>query len=421
MSSSLGRVADLNTQPQQRGSRAAALCGVMLAILVGCGGDAPGPAPRNPVITVSGIADGETRTGPVTITISIDVGTFEATLNGEAFISGRTVSDPGAYVLLVTARNGDATSSLELAFTIALVGETRLIVRMFDLGANESGGGGDAILLTDSSSAGQRHVLVDAGPAGVGGSDPGFVARGLAALGVDTLEALVLSHAHGDHFGGMATVLSQVVVRRFVYNGQVRNLAAYNAVIGLAQSRADTVIVPASVTAVTLGFGATPTALAVLPPLGDFLTNPDATSSEINDGSLGTEVTKGSFRMLLAGDGEVLANLRWRTAFGSRTGNVTVLKVGHHGANDAVFDNGFSGSSAWVQHTAHEVAVLSANGTTHPRRNATALLLGLPSTATYCTNVHGTIEIRVGEAGDFQVTVERNQGVDCAPGTDADT
>lgn len=396
------------------------MCGGVLAAL-GCGGEPPGPAARTPQIAVSGIADGETRTGPVTITISVDVGTYQATLNGEPFLSGRTISDPGTYVLLVTARNGDATASLALTFTIALAGDTRLIVRMFDLGPNEAGGGGDAILLSDSSSAGARHVLVDAGPAGIDGSDPGFVARRLADLGVDSLEALVLTHAHSDHFGGIAAVLGEVIVRRFVYNGQARNFAAYTNVITLAQGRADTVIVPDAPTDLTLGLGTTPTALVLLPPLESFLTDPDASSSEINEGSLGTEVGKGAFRMFLTGDGEVQANLRWRTSFGSVTADVTVLKVGHHGANDAVFDNAFSGSSAWVQHTAHEVAVISANGTTHPRQNATALLLGLPSTATYCTHVHGTIEIRVGEAGDYQVTVERNEGLDCVPGTDADT
>lgn len=389
--------------------------------LVACGHDPPGPARRPPVITVSGVADGETRKGPVTITISVDVGTFQATLNGQAILSGRTVTDPGAYLLAVTARNGDATSSLDVAFTIALEGETRLIIRLFDLGPNEAGGGGDAILLTDSSSAGQRHLLIDAGPAGVDGSDPGLVARRLAALGVDTLEAMVLSHAHSDHFGGMSNVLGQVVVRRFFYNGQVRNLAAYNSVISLAQGRADTVIVLETVTSLTVGFGGTATAVAVLPPLGTFLANPDATSSEINEGSLGTQVTKGPFHMFSSGDGEIRANARWRTSFDSRTGDLTVLKVGHHGANDAVFDNGFNGPSAWMQHTAPEVAVISANGTTHPRQNATALLLGLPATETYCTSVHGDIEIRVAETGAYLVTVERNRELDCVPGTEANT
>lgn len=394
----------------------------LLALLGAAGCGSPGgPVPQAPVITVSGVEDGATVTAPVTITIGIDVGTYQATLNGMAFLSGQTVRDPGDYTLAVTARNGDATSSLIIRFAIALAGDTRLIIRLFDLGANDAGGGGDAILLTDSSSAGQRHVLVDAGPAGVGGSDPGFVARRLAALAVDTLEALLLSHAHGDHFDGMPAVLGQVVVRRFIYNGQVRNFSAYASVLALAGSRADTVIVPGAALPLTVGLGGSAAVLTVLPPLTSYLADGNADASQINEGSLGAELAKGPFRMFLTGDGEVQANARWRTSFATRSGAVDVLKVGHHGANDAVFDNGFNGASTWLQHTMPAIAVISANGTSHPRVNALGRLLGEPATATYCTSVHGDIEIRVSETGAYAVRVERNMEADCMPGADAGT
>jgi beta-lactamase superfamily II metal-dependent hydrolase len=399
-------------------SRRAFRIGLALACVLACGSEPPGPADRTPVITISGIQDGAVVTGPVTITIEVDIGTYLATLNGETFVSGRTVSGPDDYALSVTARNGDANAAATVAFTIALSGDTRLIIRVFDLGPNEAGGGGDAILLTDSSHAGLRHVLVDAGPAGPAGGDPGFVARRLATLGVDTLEALVLSHAHGDHFDGMTAVLSQVVVLRFVYNGQVRNFGPYTGLVALATSQAGTVVVPETPTPLTVGFGGTASVVTLLPPLGTYLANENATSSEINEGSLGAELAKGPFRMFLTGDGEVQANLRWRNTFASRAADVSVLKVGHHGANDAVFDNGFSGTSAWLQHAAPAVAVISANGGSHPRQNAIAALLGLPATITFCTHVHGDLEIRVGEHGDYQVTPERNPGAACVAGTD---
>lgn len=410
--------------PQERPASRPTVWLVAAAIAGGlpaCSGDPPGIGDPAPVITVTGITDGETRAGPVTITIAVDVGTYQATLNGESFFSGRTVRDPGDYLLTVTARNGDAVSTAAIAFTLTLAGDTRLIIRVLDLGSNEAGGGGDAILLTDSSGAGQRHMLVDAGPAGPDGNDPGFVARRLAALGVDTLAALLLTHAHSDHFGGMEHVLGQIVVRRFIYNGQVRNVTGYTAVITSARTRADTAIVPDELTTLTVGFGSRATDVAIVPPLATFLDNANATSSELNEGSLGAEVTKGSFRMFLAADGEIQAHLRWRTGFGVRTGNLTILKVGHHGGNDAVFDNGFSGTSAWLEHTAPAVAVISANGVTHPRRNATALLVGRADTRTYCTPVHGEIEIRVAETGTYQVRVARNAEAVCTPGSEADT
>ncbi len=396
---------------------------LVLLLLAACSEDgAPaGPEDQAPAITVSGITDGETREASVTITISIDVGTYQAELNGVLFISGRTVSAPGDYVLRVTARSGGAVSTLEVRFTIALSGETRLIVRFFNLGDNDVGGGGDAILLTDSSGVGSRHVLIDAGPSGADGTDRGYVLRRLQELGVDTLEALILSHAHADHFDGMTTILQSLFVRQFVYNGQVRSFSPYNEVITQAGLLAGEVTSPSSVIELEIGFGGVRTRLATFPPLTTFLTNPDADGTELNEGSLGTEVEKGALRMFLAGDGEVLANQRWRTQFPVRTGDVNILKLGHHGANDATFDNGFNGNSTWLAHTNPEVAVISANGTTHPRRNAIAQLLTLSETRTYCTNVHGDIEIRIGEDGRFLVTVQRNRDAECVAGSDADS
>jgi beta-lactamase superfamily II metal-dependent hydrolase len=402
-------------------ARALAAAVLGAAILAGCGGESGTEPDRAPTITVTGVTDGAVVTGSVTIQITVDVGTYSATLNGEEFFSGRTVIDPGLYTLVVTARNGTATASETVGFTIELAGPSRLIIRVFDLGPNEAGGGGDALLLTDSSAAGLRHALIDAGPAGVDGADPGFVGRRLEGLGVDTLEALVLTHAHSDHFGGMGSVLQDVVVRRFYYNDQVRDFAAYNQVIALASQWADTVIVPDAVVELTLGFGVDATRLRILTPLSAFLGNANASSSEINDGSLGTEVEKGVFRFFLAGDGEVAANQRWRSAFGSATADLTALKVGHHGANDAVFDNGFNGASAWLAHTAPELALISANGTTHPRQNAIAALLAVPGLDTWCTSTHGDIEVRVGDGGQYVTTVEENASDVCEPGTDATT
>ena len=156
-----------------------------------------------------------------------------------------------------------------------------------------------------------------------------------------------------------------------------------------------------------------------MPPLSTHLANGGANSNEMNDGSLGAALTRGSFRMFFTGDGEVAANQRWRTQFGSQTGNLTALKVGHHGANDAVFDNGSSGSSSWLGHTDPELQVITANGASHPRIRALNLLLGRANTSTYCTNVHGVIEIRVDAQGEYVVSVEKNAGMDCVPGEDA--
>lgn len=393
----------------------------LVIALAACGDGGATGTTTPPVITITGVTDGAVYDGPVTITISVDRGSYEATLNGALFVSGQTVGAPAAYALVVNATANAQTAQRRVDFTIRLTGSSVLILRVINLGSNDAGGGGDALLLTDSSGGGLVHALIDAGPAGAGAIDPGFVARRLAGLGIDSLAFVVLTHAHSDHYAGLLDVLNQVAVQRFFYNGQVRSLGSYEAVIQTAAARADTVIVPTAPIAVTLGLDTSTTAIAVLPPLPTWIGTDTDSSSQLNDGSLGVSIRRGGFAMFLTGDSEVAANQRWRTQFPGYSGALDLLKVGHHGANDAVFDNGFNGSSAWLDHTAAALALVSANGTSHPRINATAALLARRGLRTYCTNVHGTIEVRVNPLGQFRVDVEQQAAASCVPGTDADT
>jgi competence protein ComEC len=384
-------------------------------------GSSPSTPTLDPIeISVVGVEDQARYTSAVQIEISTSRGTYSAELDGQLFLSGQSVSDVGDHTLEVTARDQGDVASVTIDFEIVFEGTSTLIVRMFNLGDNESGGGGDAILLTDSAQGLQLHALIDAGPAGADASRPGYVADRLQDLGVTRLEALVLTHAHSDHFAGMPAVLGAVEVKRFIYNGQERNLSLYDQVIDEARSRADSVIVPGSLYTVSLS-GSGGTQIDVIPPLDSYLDEPDADGSELNEGSLGALVHRGAFEMFMTGDGEAEANARWRTRYGDLSGDVDVLKVGHHGANDAVFDAGTSGSSSWLDFTSPEILLITANGTSHPRRNALARILGLDGTQTYCTNVHGDVELRVPPDGTIRVTVERNAEQSCVAGSEANS
>ncbi len=388
---------------------------ILAALAAACtSGGSVEPSPP-PTITISGVQEGGVYNDSAQITITVDRGSYSATLNGSPFPGG-VVREPGSHSLEVTAHAGGASTSRVVGFRIQATGRV-LIIRMFDLGNNEAGGGGDAILISDSSSASIRHGLIDAGPRGVNASDPGYVARRLTELGVNTLDFVQLTHAHSDHYAGLTEVLNQFRVRRFVYNGQLRSVSGYNSTLNTARARADSVV---TVTEVRSLFGADTVTLLVVPPLRTYLNDVNATSTFINEGSLGTVLRRGEFRMFFTGDGEVEANNRWRTQYSAYTRGVTALKVGHHGANNATFDNGFSGSSQWLAHTSPRFGLVSANGRTHPRRNALSALQGYP-VETLCTSVHGDITVRVLETGTYQVVVQRNAGSVCVPGSEATT
>src|SRR6266700_3093591 len=150
-----------------------------------------------------------------------------------------------------------------------------LLIRVLDV--SDARIGGDAILITDSAGGRARHLLIDA-------SDHGdSVAALLRRFGVDTLAAVILSHPHADHYGGMPVVLDRFPVRSFIYGGTPRTLRTY---VGLLDKIAD---------------------LHILAPPPDCRQLPRAaTGHDINNCSVGVRLTRGAFTMLLPGDAEEL-------------------------------------------------------------------------------------------------------------------
>ncbi|MEO5511343.1 MAG: MBL fold metallo-hydrolase [Longimicrobiales bacterium] len=405
-------------------ARRAARFALFLSIfwVAACGGDGGTTEPTDPpVITVTGVAENAAYPGAVTITFTADKGSYSATLDGQTINSGTSVAAPGAHVLIVTARSGDRTATQTVHFTIQGATGGLLIIRMLDLGTRGEDAPGDAILLTDSSAGGMSHVLIDAGP-GLTANTDAYVSQRLTALKVDSLAIVVLTHAHGDHYLGMSTVLTTQKVKRFIYNGQIRTSApTYTSLLSLAQTRSDSVIKITAVRDYSLGYSLTPALLKVLQPLPTFINTDTGDGTLLNEGSVGARLDMGTFNMFFTGDSEVQATARWRTTFADLTQDITILKVGHHGANNAIFDNGLSGNSAWLDHTTPTVSIISGNGTSHPRRFALARLQSQPGNTTYCTPVHGMITIRVTRTGAYTVTTEKGAGLPCVPGSTATT
>lgn len=403
----------------------------LLPVACGDGGGSPSE-PEAIKIQISGVEDGASYTEAVTITWDVlpSTASVSAELNGERFTSGSVVDSPGFFILEVEAARGSRRATERVEFTIEVSGDRVLIVRMFDLGPEGLGGGGDAILLSDSSSLGIRHGMVDAGPRGIPGSSPSnpqiideYISGRLQDLGVDTLQFLQLTHAHADHLGGMADILRDIPVKAFLYNGQPRSFTRYNTVLAAANTHADTVVVVDQEMEILLGGDEGGVRTVHIPGLPDYLGVDTNSGRLLNEGSLGTYVSFAGVRMFLTGDGEVEANVRWRTSFQEYTADIDILKVGHHGANNAIFDDGTGGTSfasAWLVHTAPALMLITSNGRSHPRVRALNRMLEAPSSQVYCTNVHGDIEVRIA-GGWWKVTTERNQNADCVPGDEANT
>lgn len=83
-------------------------------------------------------------------------------------------------------------------------------------------GQGDCIFIKTPKG---KTLLVDAGGApywaGDSAFDPGeeIVVPYLKGRGIDSLDYVIVTHPHGDHFGGMFAVLNKIKVKNFIDNG----------------------------------------------------------------------------------------------------------------------------------------------------------------------------------------------------------
>lgn len=242
-------------------------------------------------------------------------------------------------------------------------------------------GQGDAILVQDGGSA----ILVDAGPGDA-------VGAALARNGVLHLDAVLVTHLHDDHYGGLST-LGPVLSGGEVLFGQ-----------GVSGSLTDEVkcelsaLAPGSVSEVSHGdvLRVGRFSLRVVSPLGSSDGSQNADSVQL---ALSFEDGPRTLSGLLTGDGEK-DELAAELGRGD-VGDVDFLKVGHHGSAVSL-------GKAEARALSPEVSIASAGANNrygHPRQECVDVLEKAGS-AFLCTMDVGDVTVEPGESGP-RVTTAR--------------
>lgn len=202
-------------------------------------------------------------------------------------------------------------------------------------------GQGDATLLQPAHGA---PVLVDGGPAGSATAD------GLAALGVERLRAVVVTHDELDHAGGLAAVLDRFDVGELVHARPAPELQAMARGAGAPIER----VAAGS----GLRFGRL--SLEVLWPPRERLAAP---APDRNADAIVLVARFGGWDALLSADAE-------QEVTHLDPGPLDVLKVAHHGSDDA-------GLEALLERSLPRVALIGVgadNSYGHPTEATTATL-----------------------------------------------
>jgi competence protein ComEC len=226
-------------------------------------------------------------------------------------------------------------------------------------------GQGDSILLQPAVAP---PVLVDGGPPG------DDLAAKLRAAGVDSLAAAIVTHDQSDHAGGIEELLGRVPVQRLIYGRLDRTFLSEASRAGAAPLRV--------AAGDTLRSGALH--LQVLWPPRELLTEPIA-GADPNAQALVVLARWRDFSMLLTADAEA-------EAVPIDPGAVDVLKVAHHGSDDA-------GLGALLERTAPQLAVISVgedNSYGHPTPGTLATLAA-----------HGVETLRTDRDGAVVLDVHR--------------
>jgi competence protein ComEC len=205
----------------------------------------------------------------------------------------------------------------------------------------------------------------------------------------------------------MGAVLDAVPVRAFAFNGQVRTAVTYRRLLERIEREVPGIIVVDTIRRVRLGEGDSITVLTLVPPRAQDLGTDTNDGRRLNNGSLAVRIDRGHFSFLTTGDAQAEANRRFAEEFAEQV-NVTILKAGHHGANNGTQD-------FWLDATSPEVVVISANGTTHPHTEVLELISGR-GIPVYCTPQHGRITLRVERSGAYAIQTREPAESSCEPG-----
>lgn len=176
-------------------------------------------------------------------------------------------------------------------------------------------GQGDALVLATGPPG--HAVLVDTG------RDPRLVDRCLASLGVQVLDALVLTHYDGDHIDGLIGAVEGRRVDSIIVSGVLEGAGRPQAVNEIAAQRG-TAVTPL-VKGAALSWG----------NVGARVLNPTQTADgSANDGSLVLDVRTPSLRVLLLADVETDGSRAVLRAVAEESDSraVDVVKVSHHGS-----------------------------------------------------------------------------------------
>lgn len=241
-------------------------------------------------------------------------------------------------------------------------------------------GEGDCIIVRSPTG---RSLLIDGGGRGnnVAADETGkwLVLPALYRQGVRRLDAIIATHPHDDHVGGLAQVIEQLPVGMVLNGGGKYSSQPYDNFLAAVKRRRVSLLPARPGQVFNLGGGSRAEVLYPVAPLS-------GTEEDINNNSVAIRLSYGRESFLFLADVQQEGEAALLAEYPGL--NATVIKVAHHGSMDAT-------SAELLQAVRPKWAVISAgrsNPFGHPH-GETLLRLKEAGVRVFRTDQLGTIEI----------------------------
>lgn len=251
-------------------------------------------------------------------------------------------------------------------------------------------GQGDSTLFLSEGEA----VLVDAGTPEAGGA----ITQYLEDLGVHHLRAVISTHPHADHIGGLSMVLAMCEVDQVLVPEVTSTTRTYENMLDMLESKNVPVLVPDVGDVLTLDSGAS--FRFVSPPKG-------AEFENMNNYSLVCVFEAEETKILMMGDAEI--EIEQALLESGADVSCDIIKLGHHGSST-------SSSVPFLKLTEAKTAIISCgreNSYGHPHQKTLDSLAEVGIDDIRSTAAQGTIVIpisksAVGDLSQDQIASEEN-------------
>ncbi len=203
-------------------------------------------------------------------------------------------------------------ATLSVYYTSHAQSDFLLHVKFYDIGQ------GDSYMITTYQG---NQILVDGGP---GKSIVELLSQDMPFYD-NTIEMMILTHAHLDHMEGLISVLGKYEVKKILLPHVEYKSDLYDEFLSAVDTEHAEVVYAAQGQRIWLDEA---TVLDVLYPISQDAAHPKK-SDDLNDTSIVAELTFGKTKLLLMGDAgkEIEAELLPKFDL-----DVDLLKVGHHGS-----------------------------------------------------------------------------------------